>query len=141
MAQARGLLSSGAMRSRMALASTPVRAVLMGTVDPSLEAVLADVLADLDVELDAGRWTEPAPDLILAVVGRGDAKELLATARIRGAGCPVIAILLFGDDRLEADATSAGAHACYALDTPLSRLKTVLLALLVARIEFGRRVN
>lgn len=105
--------------------SRRVRAVLLGTTDASLRSVLADVLGEVGVEVGG----DSTPDLVLAVVDRDDVKEVVAGARERGGGCPIIAILTLTDDRLEARAIAAGAHACCALDRPLDRLKSALTRL------------
>jgi hypothetical protein len=125
----------------MLRAKRPLRAALVGEVEDSLRTTLADVLADLEIEVDAGDWSAPGPDLVLAILGRHDADEVAAAARIRAEGMPVVAILPFTDEATADRVLAFGVTATHALDTPMRRLKSILIAVLVERLEARWRAN
>ena len=99
--------------------------VVVHGADESLRSLLNDVLGDMGLALrgfgdDAGQ-----PDVVLALVQRGDSlPRLLQTAQEEAA--PVVVLLPFEDERLRGLALNLGARGCYALGTPLEELKRVL---------------
>src|SRR5437879_1549480 len=121
-------------RSAEAARTVPRHAVLVGTSDLQVSALLRDVLRDihLDVALLDGDAAAEEPDVVLAMVDRGDGVRAITDARARFPKAPVVAILTLGTHRLGTRAVAAGASACYVLDMPIDRLRSVITALLKA---------
>jgi DNA-binding NarL/FixJ family response regulator len=102
---------------------------LLHAADASLEALLRDVLGDLGIELRGAGAPGARPDVVLALVQRGDdVLHVLESARASDA--PVVLLLPFADERLLRRAVQLGASGCYALGTPLEALRRLLLGLL-----------
>ena len=100
-----------------------LRAAFAGAAENELRAVLVDVLAELAIDLDDScRW----PDLVLAFIGRDDVEEVIAAARARGKGAPVIAVLPFLDERLIRRAHATGAAGFWPLDRSTRELRRTL---------------
>jgi DNA-binding NarL/FixJ family response regulator len=103
-----------------------LRAAFTGAAENELRAVLVDILADADIALDdAAVW----PDVVLAFIGRDDVEEVIAAARNRGRGAPVIAVLPFLDERLVRRAHAAGATGFWPLDASTEELRRTLDAM------------
>ncbi len=111
------------------MSGVPGAQAVLHAADASLEALLRDVLSDIGIELR--RPGEPCarPDVVLALVQRGDSMpRVLETA---GAPCsPVVLVLPFADERLARLGVELGARGCYALGTPLEELRRLLKAAL-----------
>jgi len=98
-----------------------VRAVLVGSVDASLRALLEDVL---EIEFV---HAEHCPDLVFAIVGLRDAFRVLAAAQEAARQrAPIVAILPIADERLSRRALLAGARFCWPLDGSLHSLRAAL---------------
>ena len=108
----------------------PLRAAFAGAAENELRAVLVDVLSELEIDLDDG---DSPSDLVLAFIGRDDVEEVIAAARARGQGAPVIAVLPFLDERLVRRAHAAGATGFWPLDTSTRELRRTLLGVLRGR--------
>ena len=107
-----------------------LRAAYTGAAENELRAVLVDILADVDITLDdSAMW----PDVVLAFIGRDDVEEVVAAARTRGRGAPVIAVLPFLDERLVRRAHATGATGFWPLDTSTRELRQTLLGVLRGR--------
>src|SRR2546428_7176194 len=121
-------------RTPAVVRAVPRRAVLVGTSDVQVSSLLRDVLRDihLDVALLDGDAAADDPDVVLAMVDRGDGVRAITDARARFPKAPVVAILTLGTHRLGTRAVAAGASACYVLDMPIDRLRSVITALLKA---------
>jgi hypothetical protein len=91
--------------------------------------LLRDVLGDLGIELRLPGEACARPDVVLALVQRGDSVlRVLETAGLSRA--PVVLLLPFADERLVRLASNLGARGCYALGTPLEELRKLLKPLL-----------
>lgn len=102
---------------------------VLHAADASLEALLRDVLRDIGIELRCPGESRARPDVVLALVQRGDSvPQVLQTASAPGA--PVVLVLPFADERLTRLASNLGARGCYALGTPLESLRRLLKELL-----------
>lgn len=103
----------------------PTQVVLHGA-DESLRALLSDVLGDMGLTL-CGRADEARPDVVLALVQRGESvSRVLQVAGNESGLTPVVVLLPFDDERLRRSALNLGARGCYALGTPLEELKGLL---------------
>lgn len=113
-----------------------VRARVCGA-DDALSAVLGEVLEELGIKLSGHGDGESPPDLVLVLVQRGDSVlRLLQVARDGTGRAPVLVLLPFADEKLEGQATGQGAFGCYALGTPLDRLRTLIVEA-VDRLRLG----
>ncbi len=88
--------------------------------DDALASLLRDVLGDLGVGL---AQRDESRGLVLLVLNRQLGPDRLRRLVQRYAPEPVVAVLPFEDERLDAQARSAGAVGCYALGTPLANLR------------------
>jgi len=113
------------------MVSTPrvVRVALLGEADEPLRRFLEDVLRDGSVRCELVPELTSAADVAAVMVIWGEEKRMIAAARARAVGVPLLAILPFGDDRLVERVLRLGADAWYGLDSPLSHLRTRLVAL------------
>ena len=102
------------------------RQVVLHGADESLRALLSDVLEDMGLLL-RGSGAGARPDVVLALVQREDSvPRVLRVAGDEAGAAPVVVLLPFEDERLRQLAMSLGARDCYALGTPLERLKRLL---------------
>jgi DNA-binding NarL/FixJ family response regulator len=115
----------------MRLPLMPLRAAVAGAAENELRAVLIDVLAELEIDLDEHVLR---PDLVLAFLGRDDVEEVMAVARERGQGAPIIAVLPFLDERLVRRAHACGATGFWPLDSSTRELRRTLQGVLLGRI-------
>lgn len=109
------------------------RAALVGGDDPHLYRLLSDVLSEAQIELPSAAPTKP--DVVLTVIDGSSIDSVTAcisTARDLAADAPVIALLPIGDDRLAKRCIQLGVQGCWALDTPLSLLGSLLTTLVVS---------
>ena len=106
------------------------RAVLVGSTDSHVRSLLADVLRDINIEIELGGVETSSADAVLAMVERVEGIQVIPEARSRFGRAPIVAILPLGTHRLATRAIAAGAQACYLLDMPIDRLRGLLLALL-----------
>lgn len=104
------------------------RAHLWGVKDVALDVLLCDVLAELSIRVDQ-QWGKP-PDVVLLLIDESEPARALRAAALLAGGAPIIAILPFRDARLDAWARREGARACFALGTPLERLRDVVRGVL-----------
>jgi hypothetical protein len=88
------------------------RALLLGSVETSLLALLFDLLGEMDVEVSSER-----PDVTVAFVEPANLVEVLGRARAQGA--PVVALCGYADETLARAARAAGADVVCSLDAPL----------------------
>ncbi|XXF78322.1 DNA-binding response regulator [Myxococcaceae bacterium GXIMD 01537] len=110
------------------MASSLPRHAVLHAADASLEALLRDVLSDLGIEVRGAGDAGARPDVVLALVQRGDSvPRVLETAGAPRA--PVVLVLPFADERLVRHAVNQGARGCYALGTPLDELRRLLMEL------------
>lgn len=108
-------------------ALSKARAGWVGPEDPQLYGLLSDVLGEAGIELNV-RPPEH-PDVVLAAVHGSSidaVSAVLSSARQLAQQAPVIALLPIGDDRLAQRCIQLGAQGCWALDTPLSLLRSLL---------------
>lgn len=105
----------------------------LGEMSPGLLELLRDVLGELSVEVRAPQVLSAKPSVVLVAVGRGEVRPLIDSARRAGGGAPVVALLPIQDARFAEAAFRAGADNCYALGTPLSRLRVVLARCVLSR--------
>jgi hypothetical protein len=111
------------------MSGAPSVQAVLHAADASLEALLRDVLGDLGIELRGPGEPCARPDVVLALVQRGDSMpRVLETAGAPRA--PVVLVLPFADERLARLGVELGARGCYALGTPLEELRRLLGALL-----------
>ncbi|MCU0620054.1 MAG: hypothetical protein MUC69_00970 [Gemmatimonadales bacterium] len=103
--------------------------VCLGATDNGLRALLRDVFDDMGLRLHFAPLWHCSPDLVLAAVQRRDAELVLAAACEVAGAAPILAILPYSDERLVRLVRERGAHACYALDTPLAALRAAVDAL------------
>jgi hypothetical protein len=96
--------------------------------DGPLRALLADVLGECGVTVSPGAQPHTAQLLVVPVTTDLGLRRLLLLAATRPAR-PVLAVLPFEDEALAAQALSLGASGCYALGTPLERLRSVVRTL------------
>lgn len=116
---------------------TTLSIICLGAVDDALRALVRDVLGDQGLRIYfAPRWHH-APDLVLAGVRQWDVTAVMSSARQVAGAVPILAILPINDERLVQLACAAGAWACFALDTPLARLKECVGGLVAARAPRG----
>lgn len=106
-----------------------LRASFLGDREQALQLLLADILHELDVQVGMDEALGPA-DVVIVLVSGMELGQALSRARERAGGAPILAILPFADDRLERRVLAGGARACYALGTPLDRLRTSFLQVL-----------
>ncbi len=106
----------------------PAQAVLHAA-DASLEALLRDVLEDIGIELRGPGEPGARPDVVLALMQRGDSMPRVLET-VGATAAPVVLVLPFADERLARQAVHLGARGCYALGTPLEGLRRLLLELL-----------
>lgn len=105
----------------------------MGGDDPQLFRLLSDVLSEAHIDLS----TRPPkhPDVVLTVID-GSSFDSVSTcvsnARRIAELAPVIALLPIGDDRLAKRCIQLGVQGCWALDTPLSLLQSLLKTMVLA---------
>lgn len=111
------------------MSGAPSAQAVLHAADASLEALLRDVLRDIGIELRGSGEPCARPDVVLALVQRGDSvPRVLETAGAPRA--PVVLVLPFADERLARLGVELGARGCYALGTPLEELRRLLGALL-----------
>ncbi len=111
------------------MTGAPLAQAVLHAADASLQALLCDVLVDIGIELRGPGEAGARPDVVLALVQRGDnVLHVLQTAAASDA--PVVLLLPFADERLFRLAIQLGARGCYALGTPLVALRTLLRELL-----------
>jgi len=115
-------------------AAAAVRTVFVGGADEPLRGLLGDVFAEMGFALQRVPPWQPSPHLVLAAVHARDVARVLAAAHDLAGGAPILALLPFSDDRLARRALEAGAHAWYALDTPLRFLREEIAALLAREL-------
>lgn len=116
-------------------ARNELRAVVVGQSDAFLDDLLADVLRELGVRIDIGL----KPDLVLAVVGRLDLREVLRRAVLVADGAPIVAVLPFEDPAMRREALAAGARSCFDLDQPFQTLLALLMPVLQDRAAASAR--
>ena len=104
--------------------------VCLGATDDTLRRLLSDVFGDMGFRIHYAPLWHHAPDMVLAAVQWRDARGVLAAAREVADTRPILAILPYSDERLVRLAREEGAHACYAMDTPLASLRAAIGVLL-----------
>lgn len=103
-------------------------ALLLGA-DDSLAALLADVLGESGITLQAGEVRSPRPDLVLLHVQRGEGLlSAFQGARDGTYPAPIFVLLPFADERLMQRALRLGARGCFALGQPLEAQRRMVLA-------------
>ena len=111
------------------MSGAPSAQAVVHAADASLEALLRDVLGDLGIQLHGAGESCARPDVVLALVQRGDSvPRVLETAGAPRA--PVVLVLPFADEGLAQLGVEHGARGCYALGTPLEELRRLLKAAL-----------
>jgi hypothetical protein len=106
-------------------------ALCQGEVSDPLFALLHDVFGELNVDLHATSLPKREPVLVLVAVDSSDPRPLVAESRQLAGNAPVIALLPIDDERIAAQAISAGADACFPLGTPLTNLRLAFLRCLL----------
>jgi DNA-binding NarL/FixJ family response regulator len=103
--------------------------VLLLGADDSLAALLADVLGESGIALQAVEVRSPRPDLVLLHIQRGESMlSALQGARDGTYPAPIFVLLPFADERLMQRALRLGARGCFALGQPLEALRQMVLA-------------
>ena len=115
------------------------KAVLVGNTDPHVRSLLADVLRDINIDVEVGDAQTSSADAVLAMVERVEGIHAITDAKARFGHAPIVAILPLGTHRLATRAIAAGAQACYLLDMPIDRLRGLLVALLKAPLVDDKR--
>ena len=108
----------------------------MGTTQPGLKRLLADVLDDVGLGFESETRPEHA-DLVFALVRADDVVSRIC--HLKQAGVPrVVALLAVRDARVARRALDAGASVCFALDSPVEQLGFDVLALVAAAAPTAR---
>ena len=98
----------------------------LGEMSTVLVELLKDVFSELNVEACESQALGARPWVVVVAQGVGEVQPLVERARVEGRGAPVIALIPIQDARWARAAFRAGADGCYALGTPLSRLRGVV---------------
>jgi hypothetical protein len=103
-----------------------------------LVSLLSDVLAELQIEVCATLPAGRTASLVLAGTGPREIAHAVAVAKGLAGAVPLVAVVPFQDRKLAATALRGGADGCYALGTPVSRLRILVAQLLILHWTQGR---
>jgi hypothetical protein len=109
-----------------------IRAAMVGDSEPGLERLLADVMAETDLDLVL-EGAADSTEIVFAVVTRGDVVSVIQEVRKHAPNAPIIALISIRDDRLARRTIDCGAQACWSLDTGLDLLRFQLVTQLGAQ--------
>jgi CheY-like chemotaxis protein len=110
------------------------RAILVGSYEEAVRALLSDALEELDVDVRVEARLARF-DLVICVITRANLRRVLAEARRLSPDAPILAVMSLWNDDCEELVLQHGADACWALEWPIARLTQLVAAMLVR----GRR--